>query len=280
MNEAPTRIHDLEMSKNNAIGSQAAKHERQTAADKRLFAAGKKQWEKWQAETTPQERERIKEDLAKESARIRAIPPETIAENIRAFQRAQQEEEERKQAYIAGTARFDPYAGEILLPGERPLHKTAIYHLTGKDGPRRFRPPVGSDKPGEETNVWHMVPDSGYRGNESQENQKQEERLIKRLLKAGWIEAELTAQDWAHVAHSTEPGIILPADIIREWLELQRKMQTETQVDRAEQPKKDWTEELCEMYEATIRALINEQIEEDERKAEAAKASYAESPHT
>jgi hypothetical protein len=264
MKEVPTRIPMTEQARGLTAPKTATAQG--SGENKRLLATGKKQWEKWHAETTPEERERIKQDLAKESARIRAIPAEIIAENIRSWQKAQQEEEKKKQAYISGKARFDPYVGEILKPGETPLHKTAIYHLTGKDAPRRFIPPVGSGTPGEETNVWHM--DAGEVGQNGQENPDQE-RLIKRLLKAGWIEAAPTAQDWAQFALSKHPGSASPEDIIREWLKLQQELQANTPTDRPDQPKKDWLVELRETLEAMIRALINEQIEEDERKEKA-----------
>jgi hypothetical protein len=89
----------------------------------------------------------------------------------------------------AGDPRYDPMTGDLLLPDEHPLDASAEYIFDGKTRPRRFAPP-GSPFI---NNGYKRVQTAGEQVPESEAN----ERLVKRLLKAGFIEVEPTLMDKA-----------------------------------------------------------------------------------
>ena len=222
-----------------------------------LHEEANRQWEKNQAERTPEEREQIKKHVAEESARIRAIPLETIEANMRSWHRASQIEEARKQAYIhAGDPLYDPMTGELLKPDEHPLSPTSEYLITGKTRPRRFVPP-GSP---------HL---KEYQPLEIQEDMQPEgeynERLIQRLIKAGFTEVAPVGDDWQYFAFCERLRHMSPAEISREWQEIQRAMREGTPLKKEYPPENDWLLLLCKMLKDMMKALINDQIEEDER---------------
>src|SRR5690242_15624349 len=79
--------------------------------------------------------------------------------------------------------------GDLLLADEHPLDASAEYIFDGKTRPRRFVPP---DSP-YVNNGYKPMQTDGEDSPESESN----ERLVKRLRKAGFIEVEPTLMDKA-----------------------------------------------------------------------------------
>ena len=92
------------------------------------------------------------------------------------------------------------------------------------------------------------------------------ERLIQRLIKAGWTEVAPVGSDWRYFAFCERLRHMTPAEISREWQEIQREMRERTPPQKDYDPAKDWLLLLCQMLKDAMKTLINDQIEEDERK--------------
>jgi hypothetical protein len=168
-------------------------------------------------------------------------------------------QEARKQAYIhAGDPLYDPMTGDLLKPGELPLHSTAEYLITGKTRPRRFVPP-GSQ-------YLKQYKPLEIHEEEIQPESESNERLVQRLLKAGWTEVAPVGDDWQYFAFCERLRHMSPAEISREWQEIQREMREGRPGKKEYDPENDWLVQLCKMLRDMMKALINEQIEEDGRK--------------
>jgi hypothetical protein len=172
-----------------------------------------------------------------------------LQEKLQAWQ------EEKAKRVHAGDPRYDPMTGDLLKPDELPLSPTSEYLITGKTRPRRFVPP-GSP---------HLKEYKPLQTNEedNQPETEKNERHIRRLLKAGWTEVAPVGDDWQYFAFCERLRNMSPAEIAQEWQEIQREMKQGTQ---DYDPAKDWLLLLCKMLKDAMMALINEQIEEGERK--------------
>jgi hypothetical protein len=242
-----------------AIAREQSENAKRAEIRKQFQEEATAQWEKYYAETTPEERERSQKKLAEESARIRAIPDEVIQANIRSWFRASQREEARKQAYIhAGDPRYDPMTGELLKPDEFPLSPTSEYLLQGKTRPRRFVPPGSPHVKAYKPLQLHAV--------DTQPETEKNERRIQRLLKAGFTEVAPVGDDWQYFAFCERLRNMSPAEISEEWQEIQREMKQGTPSVMEYDPGKDWLLQLCKMLKDMMQALINEGIEEAGRK--------------
>jgi hypothetical protein len=200
-----------------ATDAEQSEKARRAEIRKQFREEADRQWEKYYAQTTPQERERSQKQLAEESARIRAIPTETIIANMRARHRASQIEEARKQAFIhAGDPRYDPMTGELLKPDEFPLVPTSEYLLEGKTRPRRFVPPGSPHLKAYKPLQIHEE--------DTQPETEKNERHIQRLIKAGFTEVAPVGSDWQYFAFCERLRNMSPAEISKEWQEIQREM--------------------------------------------------------
>jgi hypothetical protein len=96
------------------------------------------------------------------------------------------------------------------------------------------------------------------------QKQRKIERLIRRLLKAGFTEVAPVGDDWQYFAFCERLRHMSPYEVMREWQEIQREMREGT--PKEFDPKKDWFLQLCKMLKDMMKALIYEDIEEQERK--------------
>ena len=163
--------------------------------------------------------------------------------------------EKAKQEH-AGDPDYDPMTGDRLKPDELPLHSDAEYLITGKTRPRRFVPP-GSP------HVKQYKALEEHEGDAQPEGESNE-RLIQRLLKAGWTEVAPVGDDWQYFAFCERLRHMSPAQISQEWQEIQREMREGT--PKEFDPEKDGFLQLCNMLKDTMKALIEEGIEENGRK--------------
>lgn len=158
----------------------------------------------------------------------------------------------------AGDPDFDPMTGERLKPDEHPLSATAEYLITGKTRPRRFIPP-GSP---------HL---KQYKPLDISEEDRQPEgeyteRLVRRLLKAGFTEVAPVGDDWQYFAFCERLRNMSPYEVMQEWQEIQREMREGTPHQKEFDPEKDWFMQLCKMIKDMMKALREEGIEENGRK--------------
>ena len=112
--------------------------------------------------------------------------------------------------------RFDPMTGDLLEPDEHPLDPTAEYYFDGQTRPRRFVP---GDSPHldkyqqVQTDEEDALPESEYH-----------ERLVNRLLKAGFVEIEPTLADKASYEQTQWYRSLSPSEKMQFLQESMREM--------------------------------------------------------
>jgi hypothetical protein len=156
----------------------------------------------------------------------------------------------------AGDPNYDPMTGDLLKPDELPLHSTAEYLITGKTRPRRFVPP-GSPHVKQYKPV--KIP-----GQDVQPESEKTERLVKRLLKAGFTEVAPVGDDWDYFAFCERLRHMSPYEVMRESQEIQRRMREGGPMEYY--PENYWQPSLYKKTSDYIKALIDEAIEENGRK--------------
>ena len=156
----------------------------------------------------------------------------------------------------AGDPLYDPMTGELLKPDEHPLSPTAEYLITGKTRPRRFVPPgsphVKQYKP-------LNIPEEDIHP-EGEHN----ERLVRRLLKAGFTEVAPVGDDWEYFAFCERLRNMSPYEVMLESQEIQRRMREGRPMEYY--PENYWLPALYKKMSEYIQALIEEGIEENGRK--------------
>jgi|RhiMetdeSRZDD1v2_1073273.scaffolds.fasta_scaffold37057_1 hypothetical protein len=99
-------------------------------------------------------------------------------------------------ALHAGDPRYDPMTGDLLLPDEHPLNASAEYTFDGKNRVRSFvHPKARSFLSPDSPLLNHRKPLQTDEKDTSESESN--ERLVNRLLKAGFIEVEPTLMDEA-----------------------------------------------------------------------------------
>ena len=151
-----------------------------------------KQYEQYHARLaamTPEEREAW-ERKKEETGTPRKFTPEELTQLIFKMHANMQALQRKKAAWMhERDPRYDPMTGDLLEPDEHPLDPTAEYYFDGTTRPRRFVP---GDSP-------HL---DKYKEVQIDEEDVQPEgeyydRLVNRLLKAGFVEVEPTLADKA-----------------------------------------------------------------------------------
>jgi len=156
----------------------------------------------------------------------------------------------------AGDSDYDPMTGELLKPDEHPLSGTAEYLITGKTRPRRFVPP-GSP------HVKQYKPLNIPKEDIHPEGERNE-RLVRRLLKAGFTEVAPVGDDWDYFAFCERLRNMSPYEVMRESQEMQRRMREGRPMEYI--PENYWLPSLYKKMSEYIQALIDEGIEENGRK--------------
>jgi len=151
-----------------------------------------KQYEKHHARLaamTPEEREAWEKQREKDRTR-QPLTPDELTQLLYKMHANVQAMRRKRAAWLhERDPRYDPMTGDLLEPDEHPLDPTAEYYFEGKTRPRRFVP---GDSPHLEKykkvqiDEEDALPESEYH-----------ERLVERLLKAGFVEVEPTLADKA-----------------------------------------------------------------------------------
>jgi hypothetical protein len=152
-----------------------------------------KQYEKHHARLaamTPEEREAYEKREEKIRTPLKPMTPEEWSELVFTMHRNVQAMQRKKAAWLhERDPRYDPMTGDLLEPDELPLSPTSEYYFDGQTRPRRFVPP---DSP-------HLDKYKEFQIDEEdvQPEGVSHERLVERLLKAGFVEVEPTLADKA-----------------------------------------------------------------------------------
>ena len=164
------------------------------------------EWEKINAFLTDEEVEKRWQKTKEEWDKFRSLPQEEqwakMSENLQAMQKSMQREQREKAAWMhERDPRYDPMTGDLLLPDELPL-SPCEYTFYGKTRARSFvhqeaRSFLSTDSP----LLNHRQP-VHTDGKEEEPESPYHERLIQRLLKAGFVEVEPTLRDKAHFEHT------------------------------------------------------------------------------
>jgi hypothetical protein len=156
-----------------------------------------KQYEKYHARLaamTPEEREAWEKQWEQDRTRQR-LTPEEITQLLYKMHANVQAMRRKRAAWLhERDPRYDPMTGDLLEPDEHPLDPMAEYYFEGKTRPRRFVP---GDSP-------HLDKYQEVQIDEEDVQLESEyhERLVDRLLKAGFVEVEPTLADKASFAQA------------------------------------------------------------------------------
>ena len=153
-------------------------------------------------------------------------------------------------ALHVGDPRFDPMTGDLLLPDEHPLDPTAEYTFDGKTRPRRFVP---QDSPYVNNGYNRVQTD----GEDTPENDHYE-RLVKRLLKAGFIEVEPTLMDKASFEKVQWYRSLSPSEKLAYLQAWHEEMSVDNQPDKTSSFAKGFWELLGELIEEILRSTAEE----------------------
>ena len=137
---------------------------------------------------TPEERKE-REEWEKNHT-VQPLTPDEFKQLLYKMHANVQAMERKKAAWMhERDPRYDPMTGDLLEPDEHPLSLTSEYYFDGKTRPRRFVP---GDSP-------HLEKYKQVQTNEedAQPEGEYHERLVERLLKAGFVEVEPTLADKA-----------------------------------------------------------------------------------
>ena len=154
----------------------------------KLHQEALKRYEKAQAEISampPEERAAWKEKYT-----LKKYTDEELRQLLKKMHANNWAMERKRAAWLhERDPRYDPLTGDLLEPDELPLSPTSEYYFDGSTRPRRFVP---GDSPHRdkykrvEVNEEDVQPESDYH-----------ERLVQRLLIAGFVEVEPTLADKA-----------------------------------------------------------------------------------
>jgi len=153
-------------------------------------------------------------------------------------------------ALHAGDPLYDPMTGDLLLPDEHPLDAQAEYTFDGKTRSRRFVPPDS------------QYVNNGYKpvqtdGEDTPENEHYE-RLVKRLLKAGFIEVEPTLMDKASFEKVQWYRSLSPAQKLAYLKAWHEQMSVDNQSNKARPAAKPFWEVTYGIIEEILRSTAEE----------------------
>jgi hypothetical protein len=238
--------------------------EKEQLKKEKLREEALKQYEKHQtrlAAMTPEEREEWDKRQEKIRTPLKPLTPEEFSQllakmhaNVKAMQR-------KKAAWMhERDPRYDPMTGDLLQPDELPLDAAASYLFEGKTRPRRFLPPESphlKDAKPLQTDGEGEAPESEYH-----------ERLLQRLLKAGFVEVEPTLADKASFEQTQWYRSLSPAEKMQYLRESMREMTGERPWDKktaGEKAGKEFAKLISLFIDFLIALISPEMIEKANR---------------
>jgi hypothetical protein len=177
-----------------------AEREKEQQKKEKLHAEALKYYERYHARLaamTPQEREVWEEQKKKDHTRQR-LTPEAFTQFFFEMQDNIQAQRRKKAAWLhERDPRYDPMTGDLLESDEHPLDPKAEYTFYGKTRARSFvHPEARSLLSPDSPLLDHRTP-LQTNGEEEVPESESHERLVQRLLKAGFVEVEPTLADKA-----------------------------------------------------------------------------------
>ena len=229
-----------------------------------------KQYEKHHARLaamTPEEREAW--EKKKEESTPRHLTDEELTQVILKMHANVQAMQREKAAWLhERDPRYDPMTGDLLEPDEHPLDPTATYSFAGATRPRRFVP---GDSPHLDKYKEVQIDEADV-----QPEGEYNERLVNRLLKAGFVEVEPTLADKASFEQTQWYRSLSPSEKMQFLRESMQEMTRSGSFDKETAGGKaaKTIGELIELMIDFLVALIKpEMIEEEDRDKSAHKAA-------
>jgi len=227
-----------------------AEREKEQQKKEKLREEALKQYEKHQARLaamTPEEREAWEKQREKDRTRKPLTPDEfqqlftEMNANVQAMRR-------KRAAWLhERDPRYDPMTGDLLEPHEHPLDPTAEYYFDGQTRPRRFVP---GDSPHLEKYKQVQIDEEDI-----QPEGEYHERLVERLLKAGFVEVEPTLADKASFEQTQWYRSLSPSEKMQFLQESMRKM-THGKSSNKETAKETPGEKFAKFIKLLIELLI------------------------
>ena len=245
-----------------------ADREKEQQKKEKLREEAQKQYEKYQARLaamTPEEREaweRRKEEIR---TPVKPLTPDEFKQLLYKMHANVQAMRRKKAAWLhERDPRYDPMTGDLLEPDEHPLDPTAEYYFDGQTRPRRFVP---GDSPHVKEYKQVQIDEE-----DAQPEGEYHERLVARLLKAGFVEVEPTLADKASFEQTQWYRSLSPSEKMQFLQESMREMTHGRSFD-----KETAGEKFAKFIELLIDFLIAliapEMIEQAHREQPAQKAA-------
>ena len=216
---------------------------------------------------TPEERKE-REEWEKEHA-IQPLTDEERSQLILKMHANVQAMQRKKAAWLhERDPRYDPMTGDLLEPDEHPLDPTAAYYFAGATRPRRFVP---GDSPHLDKYKEVQIDEADV-----QPEGEYNERLVNRLLKAGFVEVEPTLADKASFEQTQWYRSLSPSEKMQFLRESMQEMTRSRSFDKETAGGKiaKTIGELIELMIDFLIALIKpETIEETDQHNPAKKAA-------
>ena len=231
-----------------------------------------KQYEQYHARLaamTPEEREAWERKKEETGTPRKSITPEEFSQLIFKMHANVQAMQRKKAAWMhERDPRYDPMTGDLLEPDEHPLDPTAEYYFDGTTRPRRFVP---GDSPHLDKYKEVQIDEE-----DAQPEGEYYERLVNRLLKAGFVEVEPTLADKASFEQTQWYRSLSPSEKMRFLRESMQEMTRSGSFDKDTAGGKvaKTIGELIELMIDFLVAFIKpEMIEEEDRDKPAHKAA-------
>jgi len=173
---------------------------------------------------TPEEREAWERQKKKDRTRQR-LTPEELTQLLYRMQANIQVMQRKKAAWLhERDPRYDPMTGDLLEPDEHPLDPTSEYTFYGTTRARSFVHPearrfLSPDSPLLE----HREP-LQTNGKEEASESESNQRIVERLLKAGFVEVEPTLADKASFEQTQWSSSLSPSEKMQFLQESMREM--------------------------------------------------------
>jgi hypothetical protein len=197
-----------------------ADREKEQQKKEKLREEAQKQYEKYQARLaamTPEEREAWERRQEEIRTPVKPLTPDEFKQLLYKMHANVQAMRRKKAAWLhERDPRYDPMTGDLLEPDEHPLDPTAEYYFAGKTRPRRFVP---GDSPHVKEYKQVQIDEE-----DAQPEGEYHDRLVARLLKAGFVEVEPTLADKASFEQTQWYRSLSPSEKMQFLQESMREM--------------------------------------------------------
>lgn len=231
-----------------------------------------KQYEEYHARIaamTPEEREAWDRRVEKCRTALELLTDEDWSQLVARMNANCQAMRRKKAAWMhERDPRYDPMTGDLLESDEHPLDPKAEYTFDGKTRARSFvHPEARSFLSPDDPLLKYRKPVQAH-GNEEEPESESNQRLVERLLKAGFVEVEPTLADKASFEHTQFYRSLSPTEKMHFLQESMREMTRGRSIDK--KPADEKFARFIELLIDFMIALIDSEIMEKKKSDQAA----------